>query len=377
MATSIGASSALRVELPTGTLTVHATPDPVWPLDRLLDFAARINPRRGFLFVSRVLGRHIGARPCDMNEAWEALVDRLPDDLPGPIAVVGMAETAIALGHGVYRALHRRRGDTEVVFGQSTRYRFERPLLAEFSEDHSHASRHFVYAPLDAGIAQTLRSARTLVLVDDELTTGRTLLNLQRALAPALPQLQRVVGVALTDWSGGTAEFRGPVASLLRGERHFEPRADFVCPSTPDVSSTDTLRDALLPRNDGRFWLSEPVRLPGDLVLPVVQPNERVAVVGTGEFVTLPMLVAEAWERLGVSVWCHATTRSPAFITHAMRCREDTFDAYGDGIPMCIYNVSAEAYDRVVVLYETPDLPVGHAFLGQIPVQSLALGGMT
>ena len=81
---------------------------------------------------------------------------------------------------------------------------------------------------------------------------------------------------------------------------------------------------------------------------------------GRGEFVTLPMLVAEAYEARGVSAWCHATTRSPAFITHAMRCREDTFDAYGDGIPMCIYNVSGDAYDRVLVVYETPELPAGH-----------------
>lgn len=374
MAMSIGASSAVVIELPTGTLSVWPESDGTWPLDRLLDFAARINPRRGFLFVSKVLGRHIGARPSDMNEAWEALVDRLPADLPGPIAVVGMAETAIALGHGVYRALHRRRRDTDVVFGQSTRYRFRRPLFAEFSEDHSHASRHFLYAPLETDVADALRSARTLVLVDDEMTTGRTLLNLQRALEPQLPQLEQVVGVTLTDWSGGTAEFQGPVASLLRGRREFEPRPDFVCPPTPNVSSTDSLRDELLPRNDGRFWLGAPLELPARLVLPNVAPGERVAIVGTGEFVTLPMLVAEAYEKNGMSAWCHATTRSPAFLTHAMRCREDTFDAYGDGIPMCIYNVSADAYDRVLVLYETPELPIGHHLLGKLPVQALAVG---
>jgi hypothetical protein len=376
MATFTGASSAVHIELPTGRLTVTPEHDSVWPVERLLDFAARINPRRGFLFVSKVLGRHIGARPADMNEAWEALVERLPADLPGPIAVVGMAETAIALGHGVYRALYRRRRDTEVVFGQSTRYRFQRRLFAEFSEDHSHASRHFVYAPLEPRVMAILRATRTLVLVDDELTTGRTLLNLQRALEPELPHLEQVVGVALTDWSGGSAEFRGPVASLLRGERRFEPRADFVCPPMPDVSSTDSLRDETLPRNDGRFWLQAPVELPAGLALPEVNPGERLAVVGTGEFVTLPMLVAEAYERQGISAWCHATTRSPAFLTHAMRCREETFDAYGDGIPMCIYNVSTESYDRVLVLYETPELPSGHAYLGQVQVHALAVGGV-
>ena len=50
------------IELPTGRLDI-AIEEAVWPLDRLCAFAARENPRRGFLVVSRVLGRHLPTPP--------------------------------------------------------------------------------------------------------------------------------------------------------------------------------------------------------------------------------------------------------------------------------------------------------------------------
>ena len=51
-------SQSKRIELPNGILHVTAQPDAV-DIDELCGFAARINPKRGFLFVSKVLGRHI------------------------------------------------------------------------------------------------------------------------------------------------------------------------------------------------------------------------------------------------------------------------------------------------------------------------------
>ena len=74
------------------------------PLEQLCGFAARRNPRRGFLFVSRVLGRHLPTRPRVMRDAQLRLARRIPVDLPGPVVVLGLAETAIALAQGVHAA---------------------------------------------------------------------------------------------------------------------------------------------------------------------------------------------------------------------------------------------------------------------------------
>ena len=73
----------MTVELSTGTLDLFVDGDV--DIDAFCDVAARANPRRGFLIVSRVLGRHLPARPGDMRATMDGLAARVGSDLPGPI----------------------------------------------------------------------------------------------------------------------------------------------------------------------------------------------------------------------------------------------------------------------------------------------------
>jgi len=86
-------------QLSRGTLTVTANTDQ-WSLDALFDIAERKNPNRAFLFVSKVLGRHIPVKPSVMRQVYNELAACLPDTLPGPVLMVGMAETAVGLAAG-------------------------------------------------------------------------------------------------------------------------------------------------------------------------------------------------------------------------------------------------------------------------------------
>jgi len=52
------------------------------------------------LFVSKVLGKHWPVRPTVMREIHARLATQIAN-LPGPLLVIGMAETATALGRGV------------------------------------------------------------------------------------------------------------------------------------------------------------------------------------------------------------------------------------------------------------------------------------
>ena len=79
-----------------------------YQLEDLLGFAQRINPKRAFLFVSKVLGRHIPVAPSTMRNAFTDLTNLVPNDLPEPILVIGMAETAVGLSAGVHQALQTR-----------------------------------------------------------------------------------------------------------------------------------------------------------------------------------------------------------------------------------------------------------------------------
>src|SRR5438067_934297 len=216
--------------LPGGTLgfdVVRAAPG--WSLDALCAVAERDNPRRRFLVVSKVLGRHIPVAPSKMRRAMRDLAAMLPADLPQPVLVVGLAETAVCLGQGVYEELARR--GVLGCYMHTTRQLGEAPLLCRFEEPHSHASSHLVYRP-----RFDLAGFRSLVLIDDEISTGTTLANLREALLGSLPRVQRVVVAALTDWSGGTGN-RGETFALLSGRLRWSPAASSNGPPAPSPRS--------------------------------------------------------------------------------------------------------------------------------------------
>ncbi len=194
------------IRLPRGTLdltykTSHSYP---YELEDLLDFAQRINPKRAFLFVSKVLGRHIPVAPHTMRRAFTDLANLLPNDLPQPILVIGMAETAVGLSAGVHQALQTRYPDALLL--NSTRHAQHddgtTALFTTFSEDHSHASQHLIYQSADKVTQAQVRASKTLIMVDDEASTGNTCVNVVTALRDAgLEQLEQVHLSTLVDWS--------------------------------------------------------------------------------------------------------------------------------------------------------------------------------
>lgn len=96
-------STKLSASLMRGVLEVDVHLSSVSP-ESLFGFAERRNPKRAFLFVSRVLGKHIPVKPSVMEFTYESLAAKIPADLPGPVLVIGMAETAVGLGAGVHRS---------------------------------------------------------------------------------------------------------------------------------------------------------------------------------------------------------------------------------------------------------------------------------
>jgi len=289
-----------------------------------------------------------------MRASMRDLAANIPDDLPGPVLAVGLAETAVCLGQGVFEELARRPG-FEGLFIHSTRQRIDHPLLCRFEEPHSHASAHLIYRSEDLD----LRRVRSLVLVDDEVSTGTTLVNLAAALAEHLPRLERIVAAALTDWSGG-GEWLGRMprpaerASLLEGSLRWEARA-----SHPrfEAGAFDQAAPALgrLDRhcNYGRLgWNGEPLDLPE--VEP--SPGTPLRVVGTGEFTYPPFLLAERLAQRGHAVVVQATSRSPAVPGGAIRHALSFHDNYGTGLPNFLYNADPADPRESLICHETaPD----------------------
>ncbi|HNC83369.1 MAG TPA: phosphoribosyltransferase domain-containing protein, partial [Nitrospira sp.] len=123
--------------LPQGRIEVSIERAEMAP-ERLFTFATRNNPKRAFLFLSHVLGKHLPVPPALMAEVHERIAAHIPD-LPEPILFVGMAETATCLGQGVFEAWLRDHPGKQALFLHTTRYDVAGASPIVFEESHSHA----------------------------------------------------------------------------------------------------------------------------------------------------------------------------------------------------------------------------------------------
>ncbi|MET7568695.1 phosphoribosyltransferase domain-containing protein [Streptomyces sp. NPDC005492] len=172
-------------------LGVELVGDP--ELTDLLGLALRRNPKRAHLLVSNVLGKHVPQSPSVVYGHGFTLGRRVRDLLgakeAGAAVVLGYAETATGLGHSVAD------GVGVAPYLHSTR----RPVpgvapAGGFEESHSHATSHLLLPENPALLA----AAGPLILVDDEFSTGNTVLNTIRDLHERYPR-KRYVVVALVD----------------------------------------------------------------------------------------------------------------------------------------------------------------------------------
>ncbi|MEU3513907.1 phosphoribosyltransferase [Streptomyces sp. NPDC006654] len=162
-------------------------------LRALLGLALRRNPKRAHLLVSHVLGKHVPQSPSVVYGHGFGLGRRVRELLGEREAarsvVLGYAETATGLGHSVADGIGL------APYLHSTR----RPVVGVapaggFEESHSHATSHLLL-PEDPVL---LAADGPLVLVDDEFSTGNTVLNTIRDLHARYPR-KRYVVVALVD----------------------------------------------------------------------------------------------------------------------------------------------------------------------------------
>ncbi|MFJ9242803.1 phosphoribosyltransferase domain-containing protein [Streptomyces sp. NPDC101776] len=200
-------------------------------LTDLLGLALRRNPKRAHLLVSNVLGKHVPQSPSIVYGHGFTLGRRVRDllglDESRRSVVLGYAETATGLGHAVAD------GIAVAPYLHSTR----RPVpgvatAGGFEESHSHATSHLLLPENP----ELLAGDGPLVLVDDEFSTGNTVLNTIRDLHERYPR-DRYVVVALVDMrspadAGRLDEFAAEIGA----------RVDLVAAA----SGTVTLPDGVL-----------------------------------------------------------------------------------------------------------------------------------
>lgn len=350
-------------------------------LSGLLGLALRRNPKRAHLLVSNVLGKHVPQRPSVVWGAGRELGVRvrelLGDEAARRAVVLGYAETATGLGHSVADGL------ALATYLHSTRRPVEGVARAGgFEESHSHATSHLLL-PEDPHL---LAGDGPLVLVDDEFSTGNTVLNTIRALHE-LHAREHYVIVALVDMRSP-----GDQGRLEEFARDIGARVDLVVAARGTVELPDGVLEkgqALVAAHEGgqlpapRRERAELVRL-DDLGWPRGLPDGgrhgftpehrerleaalpdmaarlaphlgegRVLVLGNEELMYAPLRLATELEAAGADVAYSTTTRSPVLAVddpgYAIRSRLvfPAHDAPADGPgDRFAYNVAGAASTR-------------------------------
>jgi hypothetical protein len=366
-------------------------------LTDLLGLALRRNPKRAHLLVSNVLGKHVPQLPSVVHGHGFALGRRVRDLLgteEGRRAVVlGYAETATGLGHSVADGLGL------ATYLHSTRRPVEGVARAGgFEESHSHATSHLLL-PEDPAL---LAGDGPLVLVDDEFSTGNTVMNTIRDLHQRYPR-KRYVVVALVDMRsaadlGRLTEFgreigaridlvtaaagtvRLPAGVLEKGQE-LVARHESAVPHR-QAYGTVTRVELGWPRglpDGGRHGFTPGHRARLEHALPVMAARlaeaipggaRRVLVLGFEELMYAPLRLARELEEIvPAEVRYSTTTRSPVLAVddpgYAIRSRIvfPAHDAPADGPgERYAYNVADAGFDAVVAVVDSvADTPELHA----------------
>lgn len=369
--------------------------------------------------VGRALHAALTAAPDAARTAVDAFVTAVgefvrSDDAPACV-VMGFAETATALGDSVAQALR-----APVIHSTRRAVAGYEPVGA-FEEEHSHATSHLVL-PSDAGFfARTSGGATVpLVLVDDELSTGRTALNTIAALHRAYPRDHYVIatlvdlrsdddrarmaaraaelGVRLDVVALAHGEIDLPDDILTRGQALVEQvERDASSVNVREAEDDDrreqregsrpvdvhipwprrtplTARHGLTPAQ--RAPLSHTLPDAAQAVIAALPENARggeVLVLGTEELMAAPLALARALRDAGLTVRYSTTTRSPVLAEndegYAIRSALSfpAFDAPSDGPgARFTYNVSRETSWSAIVLCVDPpcDTPEPRAPVG-------------
>ena len=149
----------------------------------VLRIAKRVNnTRRSYLLVNRLQAKHIPVSPGRALEMMEQLGDLLAQKYPDTRLVIGFAETATAIG----AAVASRFGD-DCIYLHTTREALpevERWVL--FSEEHSHAVEQKLCGDR---LTRWISASDSVLFVDDEISTGKTLINMMHQLRAQFPVL--------------------------------------------------------------------------------------------------------------------------------------------------------------------------------------------
>lgn len=407
--------------LPNYSIDIEITYNPHnFALTDLFRMAARINKKRQFLFVSTVLGKHLAVRPqiplltgtllammyqqhlTGQKVMASSIVKALKDganldvvqksiegtlELTDETLFIGFAETATALGHAVFNAFH-----SNAMYIHTTREvlpDFE-PFVT-FEEEHSHATSHRIYTEEPEFLLQ----AKRIVLIDDEITTGNTVINIIETLIQKFPLVRQYAVLSILDWRSQQQQTIFKQLEVQWGisiEFISIMCGNFSCSGIPSLTSTQPNLLTQVARDmdicqiqvsvdrkfyrsvaenglinkypyllaTGRFMLTSKQHVDQKQTIQAIamqlqelRTNGPALVIGSGEFMYVPMQIASY---LGNDVYFQSTTRSPIYCTDDLGYTINDKIAFespeNNGVTNFLYNLQSQSYTELFFIVE-------------------------
>ncbi len=294
-----------------------------------LRLARRVsNPKRNYLLVNPLQGKHLPVRPrASLEMMWE-LGRRLSEEFPETGLIIGFAETATAIG-----AMAAACFGPDCVYIHTTREPLPEGTAVLFQEEHSHAVEQALYCQ---EMESWLKWTETVIFIDDELSTGKTLINIIEQLAARFPALREKKLVAASILNRLTPENEARFASIGITSRYLVklPDEDYTA-----MASRFCVAEAAEPESSPLEWKYIPTSLynprlgvlaydyldacrrkAGELLTRFrkeLDPSGKILVLGTEECMFPALILGAELEQTGgfSHVRCHATTRSPIGIS--------------------------------------------------------------
>lgn len=426
-ATSVLLNKHFHFEISNGQLDVivrNNSQNNSFDLNDIMEVGSRNNSKRGFLFVSKILGKHIPSNPKTINRYTQKLTNKIKNKIKNDnVLFVGFAETATCLSQLIfeqyvdfyYKHRNQRNNNTsntskkekgltksiksiksvklenllekKIQYIHTTRYLLDKPILINFKEEHSHAPNHILYDTIN-----DKDKIQSLVLIDDELSTGKTCINFIKELIKTnqFPRLKTIYIVSITNWidDNKIREMKKEIGSqyhvnlnfvdLIKGSFKFTPNEQYkqnIGEAEDNKSSLNTNKQNNESKNniiksnfknrlccnlsDIRYveqYISNNINLLTD---NISKEDKNILILGTGEFMYIPFKFAQFLENKFVhkNIFFQSTTRSPVIVNEneAIKSSVSFKDNYNDNIDNYVYNLDVKQYDKIFIVYETDE----------------------
>lgn len=334
------------------------------------------NSKRKYLVINRIQGKHIPVRPHEALAMFRALADTIKSKYEKcenenrkteKLLLIGFAETATAIGAAVAAELGAN-------YMQTTRELVPDVEYLYFSEEHSHATEQkLVKNDLDC----LIKTIDRIIFIEDEVTTGKTILNIINILKKQYPQKISFSAASILNGMDETAldtykdagielfwlvktshaayteiaeSYKGDGKYVIcTGENALKNLPVPVRVRQIKINAMMNARRVVKSAEYGKFCESLYQSIANQTNL---ENTAELLVLGTEEFMYPALYAAEKFEAQGKSVRFHATTRSPIAVSaeedYALHTRYELKSLYDSSRITYIYDL--KKYDTAVII---------------------------